>query len=350
MNIPAATWQEPPSALEDTPGQTEPTPQPLPAIDNAATLLADETITLPPLIIEDVLHRSLKGVLGSNSKARKTWILLALAISVATGTKFWKWNTRKGRVLYINFEIPRAFIRSRIKCLCRAKGVTDISNLDVWTLRGRAAPLWKLLPELIQRIQASNYTLAIIDPIYKGLGGRDENSAGDISELCIELERIAVETGAAVFFAAHFSKGNQASKEAIDRIGGSGVWTRDADTIITLTKHKVEGAFTVDLILRNLPEIEPFVVEWRFPQMIHNPNLHPEDLKQSGGRKREHEADELWHLLDKRSLTTTAWQQEADSDLGISRRTFYKLRKELEIAGRILKSKTNDKWTQVQKR
>lgn len=326
----------------------KPTVEALPAIDNAATMLADESIILPPLVIEGVLHQSLKAVLGSNSKARKTWILLDLATSVATGTKFWKWNTTKGRVLYINFEIPRAFIRARIKCLCRAKGITDASNLDVWTLRGRAAPLWRLLPELIERIQGSNYTLVIIDPIYKGLGGRDENSAGDISELCNELERIAVETAAAVFYAAHFSKGCQANKEAIDRIGGSGVWTRDADTIITLTKHKVEGAFTVDLILRNLPEIEPFVVEWKFPLMVHNPNLHPDDLKQSGGRKREHEADELWHLLDKRALTTTAWQQKADSELGISSRSFYRLRKELETAGRILKSKTNDKWTQIQ--
>ena len=50
--------------------------------------------------------------------------------------------------------------------------------------------------------------LIIIDAIYEGLGGRDENSTGDISELCNELEQIAVETGAAALYAAHFSKGN----------------------------------------------------------------------------------------------------------------------------------------------
>jgi hypothetical protein len=255
----------------------------LPAVDNAQTFLADRSIVLPTEIIKGVLHQSLKGVIGSSSKARKTWILLDVAISVATGTNWWLWPTERGRVMYINFEIPRAFIRQRIDALCRRKGINDISNLDVWTLRGKSAALWQLLPLLISRIQKREYVLVIIDPIYKGLGGRDENSAGDISQLCNELERIAVETGAAVLFGAHFSKGNQAGKESIDRIGGSGVFTRDADSIITLTKHEEENAFTVDLILRNLPEQPPFVVKWAFPLMLVSDELDPNDLKQSSG-------------------------------------------------------------------
>ena len=275
----------------------------LPEIENADALMADDTITLPPELIESVLHQGLKAVLGSSSKARKTWILLDTAISVATGTKFWKWNTQKGHVLYINFEIPRAFIRSRIKVLCRAKGVDYVHDLDVWTLRGHSAGLWQLLPALLAKIEAGKYALIIIDPIYKALGGRDENSAGDISQLCNELEQIAVKTGAAVLFAAHFSKGNQAGKEAIDRIGGSGVFSRDPDTIITLTKHAdSEGAFTVNLILRNLPEQPPFVVEWDFPIMRLRTDLDPARLKQTAGRRREHDPR---HLLAAIADTTS---------------------------------------------
>jgi hypothetical protein len=249
-------------------------------------------------------------------------------------------------VLYINFEIPRAFIRSRIKLLCRAKGIDDVSNLDVWTLRGHGAALWRLLPALLAKIEADKYALIIIDPIYKGLGGRDENSAGDISELCNELERLAVATGAAVLYAAHFSKGNQSGKEAIDRISGSGVFGRDADSIIVLTKHETPDAYAVDLILRNLPEQPPFVVEWSFPLMREATALDPGDLKKAGGRKREHDADELWQLLSTGSLTSTEWQRKADNELGISRRTFYALKKQLATAGRILKSNVTDKWSQ----
>jgi predicted transcriptional regulator len=305
----------------------------LPEIDNANALLADEEIKLPPQIIEGVLHQSLKGVLGSNSKARKTWILLDATISVATGLPFWKWRTCKGRVLYINFEIPRAFIRSRIKCLCERRRISDLSNLDVWTLRGRGAALGSLLPALFAKIEAGKYVLIIIDPIYKGLGGRDENSAGDIGELCNELEQIAVETGAAVLYAAHFSKGNQAGKEAIDRIGGSGVWTRDADSIITLTKHQIEGAFTVDLILRNLPEQSPFVVKWNFPLMEVAPGLDPDELKQAVGRKREYDPRKLLAIIAKttveKPISISAWAAAGN----IKRQTLTDYLPEMRVKG-----------------
>lgn len=289
----------------------------LPPIDNAQTLLADHSIVLPPEIIKGVLHQSLKAVLGSSSKARKTWILLDVATSVATGLPFWNFPTEKGRVIYINFEIPRSFIRNRIDAVCRRKGISDISNLDVWTLRGKSAALWQLLPDLINQIQGQHYSLVIIDPIYKGLGGRDENSAGDISQLCNELERIAVETGAAVLFGAHYSKGNQSGKESIDRIGGSGVFTRDADSIITLTKHEQEDAFTVDLILRNLPEQPSFVVEWDWPLMLVADSLDPNDLKQSkGGRTPSYNPKDLLSAIRTSSaenpISISSWAISAD--------------------------------------
>src|ERR1051326_8011160 len=57
----------------------------LPDIHNAAALLCDNTIQMPPELIQGVLHKGLKGVLGSCSKACKTWILLDIALSVASG-------------------------------------------------------------------------------------------------------------------------------------------------------------------------------------------------------------------------------------------------------------------------
>jgi cobalamin biosynthesis Co2+ chelatase CbiK len=316
----------------------------LPDIDNAASLLADEQIQIPPEIIKGVLHQGSKAVLGSSSKACKTWILLDAALSVATGTPWFKWQTQKGRVLFINFEIPRAFIRKRIQVLCEKKGIADASNLDVWNLRGQAAPLGKLESELVSRIKDQGYSLVIIDPIYKALGGRDENSAGDISELCNELERIAVQTGAAVLYAAHFSKGNQAKKETIDRIGGSGVYGRDPDTIITLTKHKEEQdrAFTVDLILRNFPEQESFVVAWNYPLMTQRDDLDPDDLKQVRGRTRTHEPADLLEVMGKDFLTTTEWKARAE-EAGISSASFYRILKEIKKSGRVFLGKDR-KW------
>ncbi len=71
-----------------------------------------------------------------------------------------------------------------------------------------------------------------------------------------------MQSGAAVVFGAHYSNGNQAGKEAIDRIGGSGVFARDPDVILTMTPHEEKDAYVIDLTLRALPQLEAFVVRW----------------------------------------------------------------------------------------
>ena len=57
-------------------------PPTLPAIDNATELLADDTIMVPVELVEGVIHQGCKTVIGSSSKARKTWLLLDLGLSV----------------------------------------------------------------------------------------------------------------------------------------------------------------------------------------------------------------------------------------------------------------------------
>jgi AAA domain len=187
--------------------------------------------------------------------------------------------------------------------------------------------------------------LIVLDPVYKLLGGRDENSAGDISELLNEIEKLAVETGAAVAFGAHYSKGNQAGKESIDRISGSGVFARDPDSILTLTKHEQEDAFTVDSTLRNHPPIAPFVVSWNFPLMRRDNNLDPAKLKTARGRAKEHDANDLLEVLGSETMTTTAWKRAAEKHF-IKERTFYRLAKELKRSGQVREC-SGSKWART---
>jgi hypothetical protein len=318
----------------------------LPPIENAAKLIADASTTgHPPEVIEGILHQGSKGIIGSGSKARKTWVLVDMALSVANGVKFWDWNTTKGRVCFINFEIQPSFFASRLSTVAMEKSITGFENLDVWNLRGFAASFDELIPQLIEALQNKNYTLVIIDPVYKGLGGGDENAAGDIGQLCNEIERLAVKTGAAVVFAAHYSKGNQAGKESMDRISGSGVFARDADTIITLTKHEVDDCLSVDVVLRNFPQREPFVVRWGYPLMRVEEGLNPEDLKQKPGRKKEHRPEEVLDLLKERGpLTTTKFKDACKEELGIKERNFYQMRKELASNGSIRQCPGTKEW------
>jgi len=317
----------------------------LPLIESSDNLAAED-LPLPPEIIKGFLHQGLKGVLGSSSKARKTWILLNLGLAVSEGKDFWGKETIKGKVLYINFEIPRSFMRSRVVTLRKCMGLSSSPNFHIWNLRGKAAPLWKLLDDFIRRVKREQYSLVIIDPIYKSLGDREENAAEDVAQICNEMERIAVETGCAVVYAAHFSKGNQAGKEAIDRISGSGVWARDADSLMIMTKHESDDCYTIEPVLRNLPEQPPFVVRWQYPLMTIDSELDPEALKKVGGRPKTYNTDDVWRLLAEQK-TTSEWKDAANAELGLGKTRFFEIKKILESEGRVLLSKINSKWTQV---
>jgi hypothetical protein len=154
-----------------------------------------------------------------------------------------------------------------------------------------------------------------------------------------QLEKIAVKTDAAVAFGAHYSKGNQALKESIDRIGGSGVFARDPDSILTMTAHEEPDAFTVDATLRNHAPIEPFVVKWAWPLFYRDEQLDPEQLKpaRTGGRPEKYSPN---LLLDELSVIDGARPKELcaklDEEHGISRRNVYNLKEKLVKKGLLL--------------
>jgi hypothetical protein len=309
----------------------------LPEIADAASLVGDRPKT-PPEIVCGVLHQGSKLVLGGSSKANKTWCLLDLAISVATGEPWLSIGTAKGKVLYLNLELPPWSFAHRIEAICRAKTITlPPGQLDVWNLRGHNASFDELLPKIRARVSQSGYALIVLDPIYKLLGGLDENKAGDIGRILNEIEGLASDTRAAVAFAAHFAKGNASGKESIDRISGSGVFARDPDSILVMTRHEADGAFTIEATLRNFKPVDPFVVRWLYPLMRRDDSLDPAKLKQpaKGGRKASYQPEQLLEHLPNGKPTTSAWREAVCEETGMSSRTFYDCLKELRKQNRI---------------
>ncbi|MFZ4776926.1 MAG: AAA family ATPase [Terrimicrobiaceae bacterium] len=320
----------------------------LPPIVNCVQFLAKD-IDQPPLLVQGILHQGSKMVLAGGSKSFKTWVLLDLALSVAEGIPWWGFPTTTAKVLYINFELQDFSIHERLKLIMGGKDKIDRPpNLDLWNLRGHCTAFEYLIPEVINRIREHGYGLIIIDPIYKGLGDSDENSASGIGRLMNEIERLAVETGAAVVFGAHFSKGNQSRKESIDRMSGSGVFARDPDTILTMTAHGKEETYSVDVTLRNFAPLKPFCVEWVFPLMVKNDRLDPENLKDPAVKKVIHTPEKVLALLPEEGLTLADWKKAAigtEEEKIMSDRTFSQKKKELVDQKRV--TEVDGIWKQV---
>src|SRR5512137_971790 len=93
----------------------------------------------PPQVIEGVLHQGCKMILSGTSKSNKTWCLLNLAASVASGAEWLGRRCARMPVLYVNFELHDWAVNQRLDSICSVRsdvladghqGVDD--NLHLW--------------------------------------------------------------------------------------------------------------------------------------------------------------------------------------------------------------------------
>ena len=105
------------------------------------TNLSDVFVNPPPLapeLISGVLREGHKMLLSGPSKAGKSFMQIELAIAVAEGYNWLKFQCRQGKVLYINMEIDGASCIHRFIDVYRALGIEprNLGNIDIWNLRG----------------------------------------------------------------------------------------------------------------------------------------------------------------------------------------------------------------------
>lgn len=197
----------------------------------------DNLLELAPPLIDGVLRQGHKMLIAGPSKAGKSYALIELCCAIAEGKKWLEWNCTQGKVMYVNLELDRASCLHRFKDVYTALGIApdNLSNIDIWNLRGRSVPMDKLAPKLIRRASKKNYIAIIIDPIYKVITG-DENSADQMAHFCNQFDKVCTELGCAVIYCHHHSKGAQGGKRSMDRASGSGVFARDPDALIDLVE------------------------------------------------------------------------------------------------------------------
>ncbi len=214
----------------------------LPRPMSSAELLANPP-RLPEKVIEGVVRKGHKMMISGASKSGKSFLLMELAIALAEGTKWLRFQCKKSKVLYINLEIDRPSFINRFIEIYKAMKIKPKHSHDIviWNLRGEAMPLDKLVPIIIRRVKNIGFDVIIIDPIYKVMMG-DENNATDMARFTNLFDKICYETDCTFVYSHHHSKGPQGFKRVMDRASGSGVFARDADA-------------QVDMIQLNLVEV-----------------------------------------------------------------------------------------------
>lgn len=226
-NIGKASWEEWSEWVE---GVNDNLPDP-----ENLSVVWDHMPELSPPLIDGVLRQGHKMLIAGPSKAGKSYALIEMCIAIAEGRKWLSWPCTKGRVLYVNLELDRPSCLHRFRDVYEASALPpcNISNIDIWNLRGNSVPMDKLAPKLIRRAAKKDYIAVIIDPIYKVITG-DENSADQMAHFCNQFDKVCNELGCAVIYCHHHSKGAQGGKRSMDRASGSGVFARDPDALLDL--------------------------------------------------------------------------------------------------------------------
>ena len=288
-----------------------------------------EPIPEPPQVIQRVLRAGQVGMIASTAKGGKTWLMQTLALAVPNGLRWLKWQTTPGRVLYVDPELMPYDGQTRLASLAEALGLDCIpEGLDLWRVKGESISIRDMIPKILrrQRQVGEPYALILLDSLYCLNGGRDENDNTEQAKTMQELYALTAQTGAAVLVTHHFSKGNKANTDHLDRASGAGVFTRAPDVFMTLTPHREPDCFSVETTCRSFARPDPYVIRWAFPLWSLADELDPDHLKRHGaGRGPQFTPQQIVALLPADGLSHADWLAKAKTGLGCGKTTFNKL-------------------------
>lgn len=195
-------------------------------------------------LVEGVLRYGEVGLITARAKRGKTWLMIQLAVAVATGGEWIGHKCKQGRVLIIDPECKPKTLRKRIQLVSRAMRAdqaTVEANVKKWSLRGTTTSKGDIVDitaiahdlELI----SERFDLVILDSSSAFLEpGCEENDNASIRKFITgHVSRIAKATGGAVIMVHHEGKGATGDRAAEDRARGAGAWVDCPDLVMQLS-------------------------------------------------------------------------------------------------------------------
>jgi hypothetical protein len=225
---------------------------------------ADNYLTPPPPddpVLCNLFEMGQKVMVVGPPKTRKSFFTQQLACSISNGLSFLKWTVPKRRkVLLIQFELRGKDCHRRVNKMAEKLGIDSFEgNLKWINARGKEKQVMDSLPRIVENYKPD---IIILDPLYK-LMPSGENTAEDMKPILALFDKIVEESGAALVFVHHTTKGDQGKKDLVDIGAGSGVLSRDYDTAIILSNHNAgENYRIVDTVIRTYPPFERITIEW----------------------------------------------------------------------------------------
>ncbi len=211
----------------------------------------------PPIewVAKDLIPLGCLGAITGESNAYKSFMTLALAQAVATGTPYLgHFATKLGKVLIVDEENNRCIIEQRF----RNMGIDAHDNIVFLSRTGLQIDREAHRSKLLGYVNELKPQLIIMDSMVR-LHGRDENSATEMRQVMKALGSL-VAPDRSVIFIHHHKK-----EQGFARKAGSGSLRGSTDIFNALDFHLAIERKTEQLVVRMLklrvqPELAPFKV------------------------------------------------------------------------------------------
>ena len=196
-------------------------------------LLAD-TIPLPRPIVEGLLHEGMV-LFGGKSKRGKSWLMLDLALAVATGNRVWQhFPTREPQpVLYLALEDGRGRIQRRLRAI--QPGITTTGKLQLlydFPLLNDGG-----IERLRHYIETGHYRLVVLDVLARvepSARGNTDKTYHDVYRMFAPLQDLHRRHPFCLAMLTHLRKAE--AEDVFDTLHGSVAYQGAQDTLWVLER------------------------------------------------------------------------------------------------------------------
>jgi hypothetical protein len=195
------------------------------------------------------------------SKARKSFYALQMAVCISAGEPFLGYETERMVTLVYNGEIKASAYRRRLRRMIEVLqiGADKLTGLHV--LNGAEADTAATFDSILAEARRVKAGLVIADPAYMLIDG-DETDQTAVKAAVTSMKKFGT-AGITLVCVYHGTKGKMGDRQAIDRIAGSGIFARDMATLVSLVEHASEVDHAVmTTITRNHAPVEPVSVKF----------------------------------------------------------------------------------------
>jgi hypothetical protein len=212
-----------------------------------------------PWLIERLWSIHAVGFVSGPPKSFKTWTVLEMAISVATGVPCLGTFPvhRSGPVLLYAAEDPATALRLRLLALARHHGM-DLDQIDIRVICADSLRLDRPTDrqKLAATVEFHRPALLVLDPLVR-LHALDENQAAPMAELLGHIRALQRASATAIAIVHHSRKASAHS--AGQNLRGSSDLYAFVDSLVSLQRR--HGRVTLSAEHRSAPELAPVPLE-----------------------------------------------------------------------------------------